>query len=430
MYRLRKAPKRDAYWVVNIETGKKHSNDPLPKERAEAQMRALYAAEAGYEMRGGSETLPISLLQVLARAAYSGRTPLRVGGFELVRSSPTLKLYRRGNLIVVSVRGTDPLSARDVAADAASVAGRLRDSARYKDDVEFLRQFQAKNPMSKFRYIGVGHSLGGALIDLLLRDNLLTSALSFNPMVEPHERRVANPKHRRLYNDQDPLYLLFGKNVPNAEVRTPNDPLWLRWAKYKLPPGFRELFALYDAHRVQKFRGAGPIATAVKEDLPADPANQTAIQELESELRTLAHFYGYRDPALALGFRVIADEIHGVLPEYGVKPLPKTLARKLTKTHQNAQKFLTRSVLGTNDAVFDAGLTAPPPSARIAAEIAPLLPLTLTTQTDPANPMYGATRTSRYEIPPRTARQKEFLLQDYPEVKGTTMYLYANRTRL
>lgn len=44
-YKLRKAPKRDLYWVVNKETGKKHSNEPLPKEKAQAQMRALYAAE-------------------------------------------------------------------------------------------------------------------------------------------------------------------------------------------------------------------------------------------------------------------------------------------------------------------------------------------------------------------------------------------------
>ena len=49
-YKLRKAPKRDLYWVVNKETGEKYSKDPLPKERAEAQMRALYANTD--EMRG------------------------------------------------------------------------------------------------------------------------------------------------------------------------------------------------------------------------------------------------------------------------------------------------------------------------------------------------------------------------------------------
>jgi hypothetical protein len=44
-YKLRKAPKKDLYWVVNKESGEKYSKDPLPKERAKAQMRALYANE-------------------------------------------------------------------------------------------------------------------------------------------------------------------------------------------------------------------------------------------------------------------------------------------------------------------------------------------------------------------------------------------------
>jgi hypothetical protein len=42
-WKLRKAPKKDLYWVINKETGKKYSKEPLPKERATAQMKALYA---------------------------------------------------------------------------------------------------------------------------------------------------------------------------------------------------------------------------------------------------------------------------------------------------------------------------------------------------------------------------------------------------
>jgi len=50
-YRLRKAPKRDLYWVVG-EDGSKRSHDPLPLETAKAQMAALYAAMPSTE--GGS----------------------------------------------------------------------------------------------------------------------------------------------------------------------------------------------------------------------------------------------------------------------------------------------------------------------------------------------------------------------------------------
>jgi hypothetical protein len=42
-FKLRKCPKKDLYWVVNKDTKQKYSKEPLPKERAEAQMKALYA---------------------------------------------------------------------------------------------------------------------------------------------------------------------------------------------------------------------------------------------------------------------------------------------------------------------------------------------------------------------------------------------------
>lgn len=50
-WHLRKAPNREMYWVVNKQTGKKYSQDPIPKARAQAQLRALYAREGGYPKR-------------------------------------------------------------------------------------------------------------------------------------------------------------------------------------------------------------------------------------------------------------------------------------------------------------------------------------------------------------------------------------------
>jgi hypothetical protein len=47
-YHLRKSPKKNLYWVVNAESGRKYSKLPIPKERAEAQRRAIYASENGY----------------------------------------------------------------------------------------------------------------------------------------------------------------------------------------------------------------------------------------------------------------------------------------------------------------------------------------------------------------------------------------------
>lgn len=44
-YALRKAPNRDLYFVFNKETKKKYSREPLPKDVATAQLKALYRAE-------------------------------------------------------------------------------------------------------------------------------------------------------------------------------------------------------------------------------------------------------------------------------------------------------------------------------------------------------------------------------------------------
>ena len=46
-YKLRKAPKKDLYWVVAVETGKKYSHLPIPLDKAKAQMRVLESALHG-----------------------------------------------------------------------------------------------------------------------------------------------------------------------------------------------------------------------------------------------------------------------------------------------------------------------------------------------------------------------------------------------
>lgn len=49
-YDLRK--KGTGYVVVNTATGKEHSNKPIPKSRAEAQMKLLYGIEHGMIPKG------------------------------------------------------------------------------------------------------------------------------------------------------------------------------------------------------------------------------------------------------------------------------------------------------------------------------------------------------------------------------------------
>ena len=52
-YKLRKAPKRELFWVVNTDTGKKHSIEPIPRDRAPRQMTLLRGIEHGFKPTKG-----------------------------------------------------------------------------------------------------------------------------------------------------------------------------------------------------------------------------------------------------------------------------------------------------------------------------------------------------------------------------------------
>lgn len=52
-YRLSKSPTRDdLFYVVSKNSNARHSKKPMRRSRALRQMRALYAAEQGYVLRG------------------------------------------------------------------------------------------------------------------------------------------------------------------------------------------------------------------------------------------------------------------------------------------------------------------------------------------------------------------------------------------
>ena len=77
-YSLRKAPKRDLYWVVGLD-GTKHSKEPLPKARAVAQMKALYVAMRKEKKGGivwGKTDIPKEDLKAIHRLWVKGRKDL------------------------------------------------------------------------------------------------------------------------------------------------------------------------------------------------------------------------------------------------------------------------------------------------------------------------------------------------------------------
>lgn len=230
-------------------------------------------------------------LQQMAMSAYSGYTKLNIGPFSLVYSTPTLKFYRDGNLIVVSIRGTQDNA--DVQADAYAIAGRLGDSDRYKKDLETLREFQKKFPRPEFRYIAVAHSLGGAILDRFLRARLIQNGLSYNPLPEPQELG-GNPLHKRVYHKNDPIYKVVGYRIPNVEVRTTWEPIWKYYLRYALPFGLGDLFTMYDSHKIGIFKGGKKETFSSRlEQMGIDP------QVYLSEIKKKAKGYGYDPKAVS-----------------------------------------------------------------------------------------------------------------------------------
>ena len=85
-YKLRKAPKRELYWVVTTETGKKHSKDPIPLEKAKAQKRILESALTGGIQNPPSEAV-MKAVELLRRGLDA----------DLVRDSIVLYLDLENN---------------------------------------------------------------------------------------------------------------------------------------------------------------------------------------------------------------------------------------------------------------------------------------------------------------------------------------------
>ena len=276
-YKLRKVPKKDLYWVVSKETGRKHSKEGLPLEQAKAQMRALYAAEAGYVMgqpqaRGGAlviraftaggktayniwdetskkfvakfstkpeadayiqsqtggalPTMKSSTLSQIARMAYKSGSDLlpNIDGWELFHQTPSLKFYRKDGDVIVSVRGSQTLSDW-TNSNTKLFSNKVREGKRYKEDRATLEEMR---PFAPVMY-GVGHSLGGALVDEFIKDGLFEEGVSFNPAVQPENwnNEELAKKHVRVYYEGDPVYEVMGKYTTGAQLVKARPDDWI-----------------------------------------------------------------------------------------------------------------------------------------------------------------------------------------------------------
>jgi hypothetical protein len=265
-YEIRKIDK--GFKVCKKRSKKCFSNDPLPKRRAERQLKALYASEADMEGGGFFQNLlkrafvgvsdmivrpsgfnpsqikygwlrrpidmpPLEDLAKMVASTYKADDDPEIQGYTQIAKSPTLAIFRvnkKSNIFIIALRGTAFTDINDISADLgiirtivqdANTARNVRNSGRYIDDVADIKEFQdiakdylrVRDPI----YYGVGHSLSGAIMDELLEDGLISSAVSFNPAIERRMFAVPNDNHR-VYIECDVLYNLLGKFITNGNL--------------------------------------------------------------------------------------------------------------------------------------------------------------------------------------------------------------------
>jgi hypothetical protein len=165
----------------------------------------------------GSAIPPNKILYDMENQAYQGVPANVVDGWSLLQPyGKGIKAYRKNFDIVISVRGTADV--RDVQADLQIIYSGLSQSSRFKEDESIVKKIQEKYPPRVFKYYGVGHSLGGAILDELIDRGYIREGISYNPAVDLLKFKDDTRNHR-IYNESDILYNIMGRFTKNPEVR-------------------------------------------------------------------------------------------------------------------------------------------------------------------------------------------------------------------
>ena len=317
----------------------------------------------------GGDLISAPDLLSMCRESYSligsGRDPAPVGSWQPVEFNRELVLYNQGGQeFILAVRGTKEV--RDVLAWKPVLENGVGDTSRYLDDLTTVRQWKKRFPGT---WHGTGHSLGGAILDNFIAEDLVGQSMSFNPAIEPEFAN--NPENKRVYFQGDPLLAIFGLLDPRKVVVVDPEPGWISW-----------LFGIdFSAHGLSNFdgllddvkMGGGKPDVDVEmlfnalEDLVGGalvpqrgyevseertkagtvrpPEARRTLRDMELGLRALAHKFGAvgtPESALAtFGARVMADDLFehntGQAVDYGHNFEAKEAVKHAFRTSRPSQ---------------------------------------------------------------------------------------------
>ena len=135
--------------------------------------------------------------QQMAKAAY-GSVPEMVGPFRLKKYNPaqSVAFYEDDEgTMVAAIAGTQ--SAHEALTEWWRVpTNQVEGGERYRQAEAAIRQARREFP-DVLEWYGVGHSLGGAIIDSLIEKGLLDGGHTFNPAIQT-QHLSARQEHLRL----------------------------------------------------------------------------------------------------------------------------------------------------------------------------------------------------------------------------------------
>lgn len=209
------------------------------------------------KLRGGRPSDKAYLLA--SQSSYLPKALENVNGYIKIYDGETIDAFlnRRNKEILVGVKGTT-LNAKDLLADVNIARNNLRNTNRYKKDVEQFKQILYQYPPSEYIYYVSGHSLGGAIIKQLRKDfPFIKEGQGFNPASQPKDLITQDPNILDNYIDKDFLYNTTGRFIKNKRVypyvAQPTKGIF-GWIKQKSTPTFINAHFLDNFNNIPQFK--------------------------------------------------------------------------------------------------------------------------------------------------------------------------------
>jgi hypothetical protein len=182
---------------------------------------ALGMKASGTEIQRLIDPMILQRMCVASYALNKGQTPeADIDGWRLVGSTPTVLCYLKHGVSVVAVRGTASMDDW-LTTNTTIPLNQLADTKRAQTMIKEVEKWKHSRP-NETQWFATGHSLGGALCDVLLREKLVREAFTFNPAVQPQDFNGKLP-NRRVYARGDPLYQLMGQFTVGAVLLPAKD---------------------------------------------------------------------------------------------------------------------------------------------------------------------------------------------------------------